>query len=110
MRVEGEWLVTYKDALYYVKSLYATDPEASLCMLYHDLTSANTAPSVLVDARSLLSESKKTSKLRYSTLVELLATAMGVEFKEILPVFVEHEGHRLIDVAQTRRVFSATGK
>ena len=110
MHIEGEWLATYKGALYYVKSLYAADPQASLCLLYNDLAGANTDPAMLVDARSLLSDSKKNSHLRYSTLAELLATNMGVTFKEIAPAFVEQEGPKLIDVAQTRRLFGTAGK
>lgn len=110
MHVEGDCLVTYRDALYYVKSLYAADPEGALCLLFHDLTGANLDPATVADARSLLPESKKNSHLRYSALAELIADVKGTQLVEISPVFANTDAHRLIDVAETRRLFGAIEK
>ena len=110
MHLTGEWLVTYRDALYYVRSLYAADPEGSLGMLYSGLTGAEIETDALIDARSLLPESKKTSHLRYSALAELLSAQMQTDIQEILPVFVGQEEYRHVDVAKTRRLFGAEEK
>lgn len=110
MHLAGEWLVTYRDALYYVKSLYAVDPGAALCVLYNGLTGAEVGTNALIDARSLLPESKKMSHFRYSALAELLATQMGTDLKELSPVFAENDDYRRIDVVKTRRLFADAGK
>lgn len=110
MHLAGEWLVTYRDALYYVRSLYAADPEGSLGMLYSDLTGAKIDPDALIDARSLLPESKKTSHLRYSALAELLSAQMQTDIQEIFPIFVGQEEYRHVDVAKSRRLFGVAEK
>ena len=109
MHVEGEWLVTYRDALYYVRSLYAGDGVGGLCFLYESLTGASINADA-IDARTLLPESKRNSHFRFSDLAELLAESLGEEMKEISPSFSQNEAHRLIDVPSTRAAFCAPQK
>ena len=110
MHVAGEWLVTYKDALYYVKSLYAADPAGSLDLLFSGLTGAEIEADSIMDARDLLPESKSTTRLRYSVLLELLAAKMDTDIQELSPVFADNDEYRRIDVAKTRRLFGRKGK
>lgn len=110
MHVEGDWLVTYRDALYYVKSLYANDGDEGLCLLYMSLTGAKTDPNDVIDARSLLPDSKKNSYFRFSDFAERLAATIGEEITELSPSFSQSEDHRVIDMSGTRDVFDALPK
>ncbi len=106
--VEGGQLVTYKNAMYFVKTLYEQEGSELLCLLFESLVGVHTDVGAVKDARDLLPNGKKHTHLRVSDLVELLASAAfseETELEVLSPVLVAHNEYKWIDIAETRTYF-----
>ncbi len=106
--LEGEQLISYEDAMYFVETLYEQKGNAFLCSLFEALCGAKTNISNVTFVRDLLPPDKKHTHMRTVDVLALLEKTVfenEVVLEEIDPVLVSHDGYKFVDIEQTRRYF-----
>ncbi len=107
--LEGEQLVSYEGAMYFIETLYGQKGDAFLCSLFEALCGTHADVEQVTYVRDLLSVDKKHTHMRTADVLALLEAIVfdnEIVFEELAPVLVSHDGYQFVDTEQTRRYFS----
>lgn len=106
LSIEGDLLIQYDNALYFVKTLWEHDGQDFLCCLFESLTGRAVDPNDVANIRDLLPEGKKEIYLRCSDIVEFLSTVYADATPQEIPLgFSVHGEYKLLDLPETREHF-----
>ncbi len=106
--LEGDQLVSYEGAMFFVDTLHEQKGDTFLCSLFESLCGKSVNIADVTYVRSLLPADKKHTHMRTVDVLALLETVVfenEIVLEELAPVLVSHDGYNFVDMEQTRRYF-----